>query len=298
MLRRFRYKEIVWVDLESPSAEEVASLGQEFNIHPLVQNELLQPSHRAKVDLYNNYVYLILHFPISKGQQEVDFVLGKDFIITTHYEMINSLHDFGRIFETDFTLKKNTDKLHAGFVFFYIMREIYAALEFNLDSINDRLAAIEEKVFSGREREAVEALAAVNRELLDCRWSLKSHGEILTSLEIAGVEIFGDKFQYHLKTISGDHQKLWHTIENIRENFLDLRDTNDSLLAIKANHIMKSLAVAAFIFLPLSIVPQIFGISSANLPLMDQPYSLLIVLSGMAVTSGLLYWLARLKRWF
>ena len=83
MIKRLLYNGIVWIDLESPSAEDVTELSAEFNLHPLVTSELLSPSLRPKIDLHKDYIYIILHFIDDK---EVDFVLGDGFIITTRYE--------------------------------------------------------------------------------------------------------------------------------------------------------------------------------------------------------------------
>lgn len=309
MLKKLKYKDIVWLDLESPTEEELEQLGTELDLHPLVVNELKSPSLRTKVDLYSDYIYLILHFPVIRAQgagplggrgeqQEVDFIIGKNFILTAHYESVNSLHDFAKIFETDFGWKKNGDKLHAGFIFFYILRELYATLENGLGYNNDRLKAVEREIFSGREREVVETLAEINRELIDYRWTLKSHKEVLQSLEIAGVEIFGAKFQYYLSAASGAREKLWHLLESLGETFTDLSETNNSLLAIKTNNIMRALTVAAFVFLPLSIVPQVFGMNTRLLPFADSPFDFYLVLALMALSSTLLYLVARYKRWF
>jgi magnesium transporter len=310
MLKQFKYKDIIWLDLESPTEEELTQIGTEYKIHPLVINELQQPSLRTKVDLYNDYLYLILHFPVTQSQgndkttanqrdqQEIDFVISKDFIITAHYEPLNTLYDFAKIFEVDFDWKKGADKIHAGFIFFYILRELYSSLENGLHLINDQLKRVEKQVFSGREREVVEALAEINHELLDYRWSLKSHREVLTSLEIAGLEIFGQKFSYYLKALTGEQEKLQNILNNLRETFTDLSDTNDSLLTIKTNNIMRALTVAAFVFLPLSIIPQIFGISSDFIPFQENPYNFYIISALMVIGSSFLYLLARNKKWF
>jgi magnesium transporter len=301
MLKKFKYKDITWLDLELPTSEELAQIGQEFSIHPLVIQELAQASHRTKVDLYNDYLYLILHFPDISGErdhQEVDFVIGKNFIITAHYEPLNAVHDFAKIFETDFEWKKGSEKIHAGFIFFYLMREMYASLEDGLRYANDRLKKVEKAVFAGREREMVETLSGINRELLDYRWSLKAHKEVLVSLEAAGPEIFGTKFTYFLKAIIGEQEKLWDMLENLRETFTDLSDTNDSLLAIKTNNIIRALTVAAFVFLPLTVIPQIFGMNTTSMPFRSHPYDFVLVMALMALSSALLYLLARLKKWF
>lgn len=119
MLKKLKYKDLTWLDLESPQADEIASLAKEFDLHPLVSDELIKPSAHSKVDYYQNYTYIVLHFPHTKPNgvvetQEIDFVIGKDFIITTHYELLNSLNDFAKIFESDVKVKRETTKLSAG----------------------------------------------------------------------------------------------------------------------------------------------------------------------------------------
>lgn len=297
MLKQFRYKDITWIDLESPTDAEIAELGANYELHPIALAELTRPSARAKVDVYSNFIYLILHFPTATASQEVDFVIGKDFIITTHYELINPLNDFAKIFETDFELKKNPDKIHAGFIFYYIIKQLYASLEDNLGFINDRLKQVEEKVFSGQERKVVKELSLINRELLDTRWALKAHRDVLASLELAGEELFTKKFGYYLKAISGEYERIWNAIESNRATFTDLRETNESLLSIKANETIRTLTVTAFILLPMTIIAQLFGISSAHIPLVDSPNAFYIIVICSLLASLLTYIVARLKKW-
>ncbi len=299
MLRTFTYKEIHWLDLESPTETELAEVGNKYNLHPLTLEELRRPSNRSKVDAYQDYLYLILHFPDRPNQeaQEVDFVVGSDFIITAHYEPINSLLDFAKIFETDLALKKNNHKVHGGLVLYLILREMYATLDLSLSAINNRLKTIEPKVFSGKEREVVTDLAGVSRDLLDCQWNIKTHREVLQSLNYSGRELFGDKFNYYSQALSSEYDKVWNSIENIRGTFNELRQTNESLLAIKSNETMKLLTVLAFVFFPLSVIPQIFGMNT-ELPLIGQPYDFYSVLALMFGSSIVMYVLARFKKWF
>jgi Mg2+ and Co2+ transporter CorA len=63
MISRYNYKELLWIDIEAPTHEEIRSIMEEFDIHPIVADELLSPSLRPKVDHYENLIYLILHFP-------------------------------------------------------------------------------------------------------------------------------------------------------------------------------------------------------------------------------------------
>lgn len=292
MIKQFRYKDIVWLDLESPTADEVKELGQKYDIYPLVLEELTHPSERPRVDVYSDFIYLILHFP-----QEIDFIIGKHFIITTHYETVNSLNDFAKILETDLSLKKNHGQLHAGFIFYYIIKEIYATLETRLNNLNDRLRTAEEKVFHGEERAMVKKLSEISHELMDLRWTLKTHGEILTTVEVAGEDLFGRTFVYYLKAISSEQIKIWNTLESNRTMFLDLRETNDSLLTIKTNETIKTLTIAAFVLLPMTIIAQLFGIASNDVPVVHSVNGFETVVGLMILSSVLTYLVARFKKW-
>ena len=98
MQSRHEHKGLVWVDLESPSREEVQSIADEFHVEPVVAEELLLSSTKPHAQFYSNYVYLVLHFPALRHahkhrEQEIDFVIGKDFLLTTHYEAIDPIHN-------------------------------------------------------------------------------------------------------------------------------------------------------------------------------------------------------------
>ena len=64
MILRYAYKNITWVDLERPTQEELRQIVAEWGIHPLVAQELIGKSLRPKVELYPNFIYLIIHLPI------------------------------------------------------------------------------------------------------------------------------------------------------------------------------------------------------------------------------------------
>ena len=303
MTSRYKYKKITWIDLESPTQEEVRALMQEFDIHPLVANELLSPTVRPKVDLYDNLIYLILHFPAfqhSHGQrpeQEVDFLIGKDFIITTHYTMIDTLHEFSKVFEVKSIIDKSHISSHAGFVFFYIAKELYRSLALELDYINIAMQEAEENIFKGRERDMVGEISRINKNLLGFKQSIRLHKEVLSSLEVAGTRFFGEKFSYYLSAISGEYYKIASHLEGNRETILELRNTNDSLLSTKQNEVMKILTIMAFVTFPLSLIAAIFGMNTAHIPIVGTPGDFWIVMGIMGFATFLMFLYFKRKKW-
>src|SRR3989339_1685102 len=292
MISRYTYKDLVWIDVQSPTQDEVRGLMEEFNIHPLAADELLTPTLRPKVDLFPDFIYLILHFPIISHkheggkEQEIDFIVGKKFLITTHYDLIDPLHEFSKVFEVNSILERSNVGDHAGFILFYIMKELYRMLDRELDHINRDFGDIEAKIFGGKERDMVNAISHLNRDLLNFKQTLRPHKEVLESFEIAGTKFFGQDFSHYLRTIVGEYYKVSAILDGHRETLLELRDTNDSLLTTKTNDIMKTLTITTFIMLPLTLMASLFGMNAVNIPLVTRPEGFWLVVTLMVFTTS------------
>lgn len=309
MVKQIKYKNLTWIDVLNPTKEEVLSLIENYKIHPFIQEELRHPTFRPKIDLYDEAIYLILHFPDensgnTKNNQsnarEIDFIIGREFLITVHYEPFLPLEEFSKILEaSDQWSQQKKRGLHAGHLFSYIIRQIYESLEPSLNFINDNLKRAEKRIFSGQEKEMVRVLAEINHHLLDFRWVLKNHEEILKSLETATEEFFDDKFDYHMHQIIGEYRRLMNSLENNEQSFRELRNINESMLDIKNNDIVKTLTVLAFIFLPITVITSVFGMSGteSNMPLIKSDGGFWVVMALTFVIAIISYLVVKIKKW-
>lgn len=310
MVKKIKHQGITWVDVYNPSKDEVAALADEYKLHPVLATELATHSPRSKVDVYEDCLYLILHFPICElcvgvnpdqqdisSSKEIDFVIGKKFVITTHYSPEPVLEEFAQILDLKSAHLRGKTDPHAGHLFYTIARQLYQALESDLLFINQNLRKAEANIFSGHEKETVKTLSNINRSLLDFRWSLKTHSDVLASFQVAGREFFGESFNYYLRAVTGEYEKIWNMLESSHETFSDLRSTNESLLSIKTNETMKTLTVLAFITLPLTLMGQIFGMSLQFIPFTAHPKGFWIVLAAMGVLAVIMVTIVRSKKW-
>lgn len=307
MVTRATYKEVTWVDLENPTQAEVRELIDEFGIEPIVADELLSPTLRPKVDVHDKFIYLILHFPTAyagritdsdaKKTEEVDFIIGKHFIITTHYDVIDALHDFSKVFEVNAILDKTKMGEHAGYVFYYMIQHFYRQLHNRIETVRDEMNDVEHEIFKGNERTMVRSISRLNRTLLTFKESLFAHKEILQSFETAGQTFFGDRFIYHLRGIVGEYFKVASAIEGAKEYLNELRDTNDSLLSTKQSEIAQTLTAMAFVVLPMTLIASIFGMNAEHMPFIGDSYDFYIILSMMGVLTLLIFIYFKSKRW-
>ncbi len=293
---------MTWIDLESPSRDEIASVAETYALPPLVVEELASPLFRSKVDRYEHFLYLVLHFPIIqknrqiKFEQEIDFVVGKNFIITAHAEPIDALYEFSKEFEINSTLDKGISGSHAGFLFFLLIKEMYAHIAIELDTLGTSLRDIEKSIFNGKESEMVSALSGLNRNLVDFKQSLRFHHETLSSFERAGVDFFGKEFAYQLDAITGEYRKVQKILEDTGEIVRDLRETNDSLLTSKTNDIITKLTIVNFIMLPLGLVTWIFAMPSEVIFIKDARDFFLVLVAMFLIAVALVIYFKN-KKW-
>ncbi len=259
MVKKHTHKSITWIEVENPSREEIRSLASEYDIDMNTAMELELPTYKEKIIPLKNYLYMVMHFPALRHshmriEQEVDFIIGKNFIITTRYETIDALEKFSKTFEMNEMLDKNLMEDHAGYVLYYIIKELYMAISDELDAINDNLKFIERNVFNEKEKEMVAEISRANRNLLNIEHTVNPHDELLQDLRTESIKFFGEGFSDNMDKILNEYYRVQKVLSGNIDFLKEIRETNDSLLSSKQNEIMQLLTVITFLALPFSMI--------------------------------------------
>ncbi len=260
MISTYKYQDTTWVDLESPTEDELLHVMSEYQVPEALLDELVTQTLLSKAETYKDMIYLVMHFPRVHNERrlpdlEIDFVLGKDFIITVHYEFSNAIHDFARNFEVDVMLGKNNgSKKNAGHLFHALLIESYKQAGNKLDDLYQMLEDIKDKIFKGHEDRMVTELSHVNRKMLDFKQALRFHEGILHSFEKSSLKMYGEEYMYYVESMRAENHKIAGILDGHREMLLDLRETNDSLLSAKTNKTMRILTIMSFTTFPLTLI--------------------------------------------
>ena len=241
MLKKKIFGSSTWIDLESPTNREVEEAATLAGLDPDMVQDLLLPSTKHKIEFGETHASIILHFPAFKESHdgdaayEVDFIITKSVIITTHYCKIEAFEKIEPVNETEKEL------------FFEIISELLGSFEHKLSSIDHWVRDIEKKMFSGKEKMAVFELSEASRHLTDFKKITAVYPEAFSTLEEGGQKIFGKKFGKSSHIISERVAKSSAKLAVISEWASELRETNSALLNIKQNETMKVLTILTFI---------------------------------------------------
>lgn len=304
MVTRHVRKGITWVDLESPSREELSSVMDEFGIGERVEEEIVTPTPYPLVLSCPEYVYLILHFPTTNPEggarnQEIDFIVGKHFLITTRYEVVDAIHNLHRMFEAEDMLELPSHGKGAAGLIERVLRHTYSAIREQAETSARAMDRIEEEIFAGKERKMVLTISLVGRVLLRFDTTLARHQEPLKAFleDLASPLFFGPAFSIHATHIQAEHDHTAALVKTYRSALIELRKTNESLLSSSQNDIMKNLTVMTCVALPLTIVTGFFGMNNEYLPYVNNPLFPLVVILGMAVLVAVFLAYFNWKRW-
>ena len=305
MLTRHTRDDITWVDLESPTHDELQSVMSEFNINARIEEEIVSPTPYPLVVSSSDYLYLILHFPTTDPHggarnQEIDFIVGKNFVITSRYEVVSSIHNLHKVFEAEDLLGLPGKHVHGSALVEKILRQLYGAIREEVEEAAHLLDRIEDDIFNGKERETVLSISLMGRLLLRFDTTLANHKEPLYAFlsDLCKPEFFGKEFVQPMKHIEAEHDHAISLVSSYRDVATELRNTNDSLLSSSQNEIIKRLTIITTAAFPVTIITGIFGITNDYLPLVHSPSGFYIILGIIIITVILFVSYFKRNKWF
>ena len=284
---------ITWVDALSPTHVEIDELEKPCKIDAMISRDLIMPTNTPRLDECAAHLYAVLHFPASKhshksSAQEIDFVVGNDYLITVRYDTIDTLQLLSKSFEVGSLLTDGNRFSNAYELLFVILRKMYGSVFDELAAIEDRFDTIEQSIFEGKEKEMVSIISHASRTLLDFKRTLIPHEEALGVLQQAGSRVFGKNFNNDIIIVSKEYRRARDRIRDDIEALVELRETNNTLLSTHQNEIIKTFTILAFITFPLALLIDIIESE-------PQIMIILILLVGVSVVS--MFGFFKYKKW-
>lgn len=263
-----------WHNISIPSEQDLNHLETHFHFHTLDLEDCRQSNQRPKIDVYEDYYFLVLHFPNFDKQnrfikpKEVKIFWGEDFIITvgkSHWAVDNLFEEArqqeskGEPFEvatSDALLYALLEKLMTQTV--YLLRKVGLELEL-----------INRELFSNRSETIIERLSITRKNIIMLNTMLKPQLRVFNQFESGNIEGFADNMEDYWGNILDYYNKMWDMTEDYGELIEGLSVTFDSMQTNKTNEIMKILTLISSVVLPLTFLTGLYGMN-VHLPLQKE----------------------------
>src|SRR6476660_6324594 len=178
-----------WINIERPRPVDQAWLEERFEFHPLDYADVLSRNQRPKVDEYDDYQFIVLHFPrydktVGRlNAAEVDIFVGPDYLITIPNEPLQPLEYLFERCRTNEELRESLFSKGAGYLLYRIVDDCVDASFPMLRKMGNKLERIEEEIFEGNSSEVVRDLSNVKQEIINFRKIVRPQRSALRDLE-------------------------------------------------------------------------------------------------------------------
>ncbi len=180
---------IRWVDVVRPSAGEMEWLKDNYAFHPLALEDCLSRAQIPKIDDYDKYLFIVLHFPVYNREAritlpaEVDMFVGPDYVVTVHDGNLKPLLRLFQECETDDETRSNTMRRSGGYLFYRVLDDLVDYCFPIVRKITENVDDIEFRVFDERTERLVREISVVRRDIIAYRRIVRPQIAVLEALE-------------------------------------------------------------------------------------------------------------------
>ncbi len=274
-----------WYNISIPSEKDFEWLKNNFHFHTLDLEDCRQSNQRPKIDVYEDYYFLILHFPNFDKEnkfikpKEVKIFWGEDFIIT-----IGKSH---WVIDSIFEEAKQQEKRGESFevatsdaLLYVLLERLMNQTVYLLRKVGLELELINRELFNKRPVTIIERLSITRKNIIILNTMLKPQLRVFNQFESGKVKGFADNMEDYWGNILDYYNKMWDMTEDYGELIVGLSTTFDSMQTNKTNEIMKILTLISSIVLPLTFLTGLYGMN-VHLPLQEEDHAFWILIFVM-----------------
>jgi magnesium transporter len=291
-----------WINIERPRAADQTWLEERFDVHPLDYEDVLSRNQRPKVDEYEGYLFIVLHFPrydktVKRlNAAELDLFVGPDFLITLPNEPLQPIE---YLFERCRTSEEARESLFSkgpGYLLYRIVDACVDASFPMLRKMGNKLERLEDDIFEGKSDEVVRDISNVKQEIINFRKIVRPQRAAFRDLERTKQRYIAEDLDIYFDDINDASERVWDLLENYKEVVEALETTNESVLSHRVNDVLRVLTVLSVLLLPLTLIASIFGMN-VRVPGEGSLHAFWIVVIAMACTLGGLITFFRYRGW-
>lgn len=284
-----------WVDFHMPSEEEAQLLKSFFNFHPLAIEDCMHFLQRPKLDVYEGYLFFVLHALNQKNlaPEELDLFVGENYLVSFHFTELREVDMVWNRMLVDENIRLNPP-VHLAYLLMDQLVDEYFPAAYQLE---DHLNELDDNPKNLNHRSVIEEVFNIRADLLKLRRTISSMRDLLYRLLSTERTDTLKKYRHYFSDIYDHLLRLYEMVESSREVTSDMRDSYMSLNANRMSNIMTTLTVITSIFIPLTFVAGVYGMNFVYMPELEWKYGYYVVLGIMvSVGIGMLLWF-RSKGW-
>ena len=276
----------LWLHLDAPTDKELRFLQEKLKIHHLTIEDIVNQNQRPKIEPFEDYVYLAIH-PLQRKAKweieatELDLLLGRNWIVSTHYGPLAGLIENSHLHE------RIPRALARGADFcLYTLVDLVVDSYFPLmDDVEDEIDSLEDQLLLRANRVDMNGLLALKRSIVHIRRAVTPQREVLNQLTRHDFPFVRPENLVYFRDVYDHLIRITEELDSLRDILSSLLEIHLAAISNQLNITMKRLAAWGTIFVVITAVAGIYGMNFKFMPELEWRYGYFAVLGFMAVLS-------------
>jgi magnesium transporter len=291
-----------WFDIRDPTVADIEFLRAEYGFHPLALEDVMSRLQRPKLDVYEDYLLIVMQFPVHNKAtrltvaSEVDIVVGPDYVITAHDGNLKPLvRMFDTVLESEQTRATFLGQSTAHLLYYIIDRLVDYCFPI-VSKLTEHIERIEDVIFTDSSLRTVQEISILRRDLITMRRIMKPQIGVVSQLENRGLPMIHSDIEVYFGDIADHLGKIWDSLEDLKDVLDGLSATFDSLSSHRLNEVIKVLTALSVLVLPITAVTGMFGMN-VPLPYEGSRGALPAILALLVTIVVAMLWAFRRRGW-
>ncbi len=276
-VKTIQHNKITWHHIEYLDDEARILLEGEFKFHPLDIKDVKGEAEESKIDVYRNYLFLVLHFPVLDRHEgrirstELNVFLGKGFLITIQKGKFRTMRNMYFKIQNSAKFRKSCFGRDTGYLLYRILEVLYGDTKSIMSYISKRIRQLEDEIYSDNlDEETARRIAYLRRKILSMKRIYDPQLETIHSLSQVKTRFLPAELNIYFDDIDDHVERVVNLLDNQKYAMKDLLEVHDSLVSYTTNKVIKILTLISVGLLPLTLLAGIYGMN-IELPYSGQP---------------------------
>lgn len=284
---------IKWIHLSKPTHHELEEAIKNLDLHEMVEQDLIEPSAHDKIDVYDDCIFLVIHFPKYNEKlwkylsNEMNIILGRDFIITITKYPTNNIEKIRQEYEQE--IKEEWEeaeeyKISPYYILYKIIDVMYDKILLGLNKFNLDLMEMEKQVFdkSFVDTDLLKKVLIKKRNTVLLKTVISPQEEILVELQKVTANFYEGDLDVYFEDLEYKTSKILGHISIIHENIDSIGEIFNTLTNMMTNKNIGILTVLTVIIWIMTMISGIYGMN-IGLPFQDYPGAFIVLIGFMVI---------------